>query len=310
MTPAVVTTPAPAPLPQEHAPGPMPGHGTWSERHRILAEDGVELSLTRVVGPDKAGHPVVLTHGTFSNGGICARLAGYLAGHGFDCWVLELRGHGASQRAVPAPSFEAFGRLDVPAALEAVRAHRGRPVFLVGHSGGGLAFLMHLVRRPSARPDVRGVVLLGSQATEACATWRGRLLVAFGRLTDRVPGYTPGRAFGLGPEDEPRGVLTEWYRWNRTRRWTGQDGLDYLAALGDLSVPALSIAGARDWFIAPPAGCRRLHDALGGRDKTWLLAARSEGFLEDFGHARLIASRGAQREIWPRIRDWLVARRT
>ena len=126
---------------------------------------------------------------------------------------------------VPHPSFEAFGLLDVPAALEAVRAHTGRPLFLVGHSGGGLAFLMHLVRQPSARADVRGVVLLGSQATEACATWSGRLFVAFGRLTDLTLGYTPGRALGLGPEDEPGGVLTEWYRWNRSQRWTGRDGL-------------------------------------------------------------------------------------
>ena len=308
MTPAVMARPATAPLPPERASEPTPARATRSERHRVLAADGVALSLTRVVGTESVGAPVVLTHGTFSNAGICLRLADYLARHGFDCWVLELRGHGASQRVVPHPSFEAFGLLDVPAALEAVRAHTGRPLLLVGHSGGGLAFLMHLVRQPSARADVRGVALLGSQATEACATWSGRMFVAFGRLTDLTLGYTPGRALGLGPEDEPGGVLTEWYRWNRSQRWTGGDGFDYLAALGNLSVPALCIAGAGDTFIAPPAGCRRLYDALGGADKAWLLAARSEGFSEDFGHARLIASRAAQREIWPRIRDWLVAR--
>jgi oxygen-independent coproporphyrinogen-3 oxidase len=309
MTPPVIAPPMTARLPPDGASEPAPMRGTRWEHRRILAADGVELALARVAGTDGPGDPVVLTHGTFSNAAICARLADYLAGHGFDCWVLELRGHGASQRTVANSTFEAFGLLDVPAALEAVHAHTGRTAFLVGHSGGGLAFLMHLVRQPRACADVKGLVLLASQATEACATLRGRLLVAFGRLTDRVPGYTPGRALGLGPEDELRGVLTEWYRWNRTRRWTGQDGLDYLAALGDLTVPALFIAGAGDWFIAPPAGCRRLHDALGGSDKTWLLAARSEGFSEDFGHARLIASRGAQREIWPRILDWLVARR-
>jgi oxygen-independent coproporphyrinogen-3 oxidase len=287
---------------------PMSAPGRPHTRHRVLAEDGVALSLTRVFGAGGPGDPIVLTHGTFSNATICARLADYLAASGFDCWVLELRGHGASQRVVPRPSFEAFGLLDVSAALKAVRTHTDRPVVLVGHSGGGLAFLMHLVRQPSAHADVRGVVLLASQATEACATWSGRLFVGFGRLTDLTLGYTPGRALGLGPEDEPGGVLTEWYRWNRTRLWTGHDGFDYLAALANLSVPALCIAGAGDRFIAPPAGCRRLYDALGSADKAWLLAARSEGFSEDFGHARLIASRPAQREIWPRVRDWLIAR--
>jgi oxygen-independent coproporphyrinogen-3 oxidase len=121
-------------------------------------------------------------------------------------------------------------------------------------------------------------------------------------------GYSPGRAFGVGPEDEPKGILSQWYRWNRTRRWTGWDGFDYLAALGDLTVPTLCLAGAGDRWIAPAPGCRRLFDALGSRDKEWILCAKSEGFSEDFGHARIIASRAAQREVWPRIRDWLVAR--
>ena len=106
MTPAVVATPTTAPLLPERAAEPTPARATRSERHRVLAADGVELSLTRVVGPDGAGDPVVLTHGTFSNATICTRLAEYLARHGFDCWVLELRGHGASQRTVPHPSFE------------------------------------------------------------------------------------------------------------------------------------------------------------------------------------------------------------
>ena len=120
--------------------------------------------------------------------------------------------------------------------------------------------------------------------------------------------YSPGRAFGVGPENEPKGILSQWYRWNRTRRWTGRDGFDYLAALRDLTVPTLCLAGAGDRWIAPAPGCRRLFDALGSRDKEWILCAKSEGFTEDFGHARLIASRAAQREVWPRIRDWLVAR--
>ena len=123
------------------------------------------------------------------------------------CWVLDLRGHGASQRVVPNPSFEAFGLLDVPAAIEAVRAHTGRPLFLVGHSGGGLAFLMHLVRQPSARADVRGLVP-GQPGDGGLRDMERAAVRGFGRLTDLPLGYTPGRALGLGPEDEPKGVLT------------------------------------------------------------------------------------------------------
>jgi oxygen-independent coproporphyrinogen-3 oxidase len=277
--------------------------------YRVTAADGVELALARFNGETPRPVPVVLTHGTFSNGATCARFAGYLAEHGFDCWVLELRGRGKSQRHLPNLTFEAFGLLDVPAAVEAVRAHTGRQrLFLVGHSGGGLAFLMHLARVSAARAGTVGLVTLASQATEAARTVRGRLMVGFGRVAESLLDYSPGRAFGVGPEDEPKGVLAQWFRWNRTRRWMGSDGFDYMAALGDLAVPTLCLAGAGDRWIAPARGCRRLFDALGTRDKEWVLCARSEGFSEDFGHARIIVSRAAQQEVWPRIRDWLVAR--
>jgi oxygen-independent coproporphyrinogen-3 oxidase len=283
--------------------------GLEPRRYGVTAADGVELTLERFTSEPTHPVPVVLTHGTFSNGSTCARLATYLAGHGFDCWVLELRGRGQRQRNVPNLTFEAFGLLDVPAATDAVRALTGRErLFLVGHSGGGLAFLMHLMRVPAKQASVVGLVVLATQATEAGRTARGRLMVGFGRVAESLLGYSPGRAFGVGPVDEPRGVLTQWFQWNRTQRWTGSDGFDYLAALAEVAVPTLCLAGAGDRWIAPVPGCRGLFDALGGRDKEWVLCARSEGFSEDFGHARMIASRAAQQEVWPRIRDWLVAR--
>src|ERR1700746_2163677 len=77
--------------------------------HPVVTEDGITVALTRYAAEVRRPAPVVLTHGTFSNGGLCARLAAYLAQEGFDCWVLELRGHGASQRDGYRPDFESFG---------------------------------------------------------------------------------------------------------------------------------------------------------------------------------------------------------
>lgn len=278
-------------------------------RYRVTTADGVELALTRVAGEATRPVPVVLTHGTFSNGRTCGRLAGYLAGHGFDCWVLELRGRGESQLTIRKPTFEDFGLFDVPPALEVVRTHTGRRrLLLVGHSGGGLAFLMHLARVPAAQARVAGLVMLASQATEAGTTLGGRLMLGAGRMAEALLGYTPGRALGLGPENEAKGILRQWFEWNRTRRWTGYDGFDYLDALPEVDIPTLCLAGVGDRYIAPVRGVRRVFDTLGARDKEWMLCGKSAGFSEDYGHARVIASRAAEREIWPRIRDWLVAR--
>jgi oxygen-independent coproporphyrinogen-3 oxidase len=275
--------------------------------HRVTAGDGVELALARYVTQVTHRVPVLLTHGTFSNGTLCSRLAAYLAQQGFDCWVLDLRGHGESQRDGFTPDFEAFGLFDTPAAIGAVRRYSACPeIFLVGHSAGGLAFLMHLARRPEARREVVGVITLASQATGAYTTWQGWAAGHGVQVGTAVLGYSAGRAWRLGPEDERKGVFDAWFRWNRTQRWTGADGFDYMAALGQVTVPVWCFAGAGDRAIAPAEGCRRVYEAIGSPGKRWTVCGRAEGFSEDFNHARIIASRAAQREIWPRIKDWLV----
>ena len=170
--------------------------------YRVTAEVGVELNLARFTGQTTCSVPVVLTHGTFSNGATCARFAGYLAQQGFDCWVLEPRGRGKSQRHLPNLTFEAFGLLD---------AHHGRGqgphrqrLFLVGHSGGGLAFLMHLARVPAARAATVGLVALASQATEAARTVHGRLMVGLGRVAEGLLDYSRDGRSGSVPRTSRR----------------------------------------------------------------------------------------------------------
>jgi len=274
--------------------------------HKAVTQDGVELALERFTGTVKQRYPVLLTHGTFSNGQICSRLARHLAEAGFDAWVFELRGHGRSQPPTGAADFEAFGLYDAPAAIGAVRAASGaRLLHLIGHSGGGLAFLMHLTRHPEHVAGVASLVTMASQATAACSTVKGQVIVRGAHLLTSVLGYTPGPALRLGPENELKGALGAWFRWNYTRTWTGQDGFDYLSALRLVQVPTLVMAGAGDRVIAPVDGCRKLYQHLANRENKFVVGGRSQGFREDYGHARLIASRAAQDEIWPRVTAWL-----
>jgi oxygen-independent coproporphyrinogen-3 oxidase len=272
-------------------------------------EDGVRLAVHRVHGEILQDPPVILTHGTFSNAQVCRLLARYLARDGFDCWILEFRGHGQSDPGSIHPDFERLALFDVPTALDAVRRQtRREDLFWVAHSGGGLALLMHLARYPEACTQIRGLVTLATQATDAGATWNGRAKIALGALATNTLGRAPGRMLKLGPQDEFRGVMNQWFRWNWTGRWTGTDGFDYLRALEKIDVPALCVAGAGDRFIAPYSGCRKLYNALGSLDKRMVYGAKSEGFGEDYGHARIIASRRSQQEIWPIILEWLIKR--
>ena len=275
----------------------------------VRTDDGVELALHRVSGAVWQGCPVLLTHGTFSNGQVCAGLAGFLADHGFDCWVLELRGHGQSERGHVNADFERFAMFDVPAGFQAVlRATGKEQVFLVAHSGGGLVFVMYLARNPEARERVRGLVTLASQATEAGATLRGRANATRIMLINNLAGPARRRLLGFGPEDEFRGVVNQWFRWNWRRRWLGNDGFDYLEAAKGITVPTLWFAGAADRYIAPVRGCRRIYEALGSSDKEFVECGKASGFSEDYDHTRIIASRPARHEIWPWILRWLLQR--
>lgn len=275
----------------------------------LVTSDGVRLSLLEFEPKVRRGAPVLLTHGTFSNGNVCTRLAAYLATYGFPCWVLELRGHGASGGHDRPAIFEDFGCLDVPAAVDVVRERaQTERLFFVGHSGGGLAFFMHLARHPGMAARMPGIVTLASQATGAGLGWHGLTTISMIAAANNLGSRVRRRLLRLGPEPEFRGVLNQWFAWNLRRQWRGRDGIDYLAALRAITTPALCFAGAGDYQIAPVEGCRRLFDALGSTDKELVVCGSAQGFAEDYDHTRIVASRGARQEIWPRILAWLQRR--
>jgi oxygen-independent coproporphyrinogen-3 oxidase len=164
---------------------------------------------------------------------------------------------------------------------------------------------MHLARTPESGKDVKGLVTLASQASEAGTTLTARAKILGFAAINNVLGYLPGPALGLGPEREYRGVMNQWFRWNLTRRWRGRDGFDYAEAVRHVEVPALILAGAGDRFIAPVHGCQKLYDLLGSPDKRLVVCGTATGFAEDYDHTRIIASRGARQEIWPVILGWV-----
>lgn len=255
----------------------------------------------------KAG--VILAHGTFSNYRTCGGLARYLAERGHDCWLLDFEGHGCSERALPAADFETMFLSGTDAALDYVLGATESPIHWVGHSGGGLAALMALSRRPVLTKKLHSLVMLGSQACDAGGSAPHRSVLRLCLLLTRVLGFAPAKVLRLGPENEVAEVMLQWYRWNLQAHWQGAGGFDYLQALREheslADLPVLAMAGSGDRFIAPPEACRTLHALLAGTANAWQECGVSQGFKEDFTHSRLISSRAAAHEIWPRVADWL-----
>lgn len=137
-------------LPGAGALGGSPSRVTPT-RHYADTRDGWRIALHHLPPRGGAhGTPVVLCHGMGSNrfnldGPGRASLARFLLRRGYDVWLLELRGAGASRRQLRLPpvsyrwTFEDYVQHDVPAALRLVRELSGaRRVLWVGHSLGGM----------------------------------------------------------------------------------------------------------------------------------------------------------------------------
>ncbi|MFO0549823.1 MAG: alpha/beta hydrolase [Polyangiaceae bacterium] len=135
-------------------------------------EEGVPLAMIRkrsvhFVGQGKETlAPVVLIHGYGQNRYAwhlpSRSLFNYIARAGFDVFNLELRGHGRSRHlgAHPPRLLSTFVEEDVPAAIEEVqRLSGGRPVYLIGHSMGGL---VSYAAAGTLKQKIAGVVTLGS----------------------------------------------------------------------------------------------------------------------------------------------------
>jgi pimeloyl-ACP methyl ester carboxylesterase len=281
---------------------------------RLRTGDDVELAVTRLEHDGDPGPPVVLVHGTF-----CQRnfwispkgigLGPVLHDRGLDVWIVELRGHGRSRRDARFRHWSAEDQLrhDLPAVQQLVQRHTRRPAHWVGHSWGGLAIIGSLAGGWLVPDQVRSAVVLGANITAGDEWLRHRLPRAGAWVLLTLLGRVPARLFRLGPEPESRAYLLEFYRWKgRDPCWETRGGRSYWAGVRQIEVPLLAFAAAND-HNDPAEGCRALFDAVGSRDKQWVLLGVAEGFSHDYEHIEMIIGKDAQAEVWPRIGDWLQA---
>ncbi|MBV8681027.1 MAG: alpha/beta fold hydrolase [Aquitalea sp.] len=272
-----------------------------------LTDDGTRLFISRL--GDRGCPPLIVSHGTFSNQRSCTPLARYLAGQGWQCWLFDWRSHGNSSLPARAYNFETIAAQEVVAMLRLVEEECGllRP-FWLGHSAGALIAAIWLARQQAACNRLAGLMMLAAQASSRSRPWHLQcgIRLLSGLLPLR-PTIAP-RWMPMASEAESSLLLRQWCGWNLRGKMHSADGFDYLAALGQQTLPVLSLAGGRDRFISPAEGCRQLLASFGSQDKCFQLCDRQHGFSEDYGHDRLLLSKNASKEIWPLLADWLQQR--
>jgi pimeloyl-ACP methyl ester carboxylesterase len=324
----------------------------WSRRYSLptgedevvpaVTADGWRLGLARrrPRGPPR-GPPVLLVHGLAANRvsmDFCIvrwSLSAYLAAAGFDCFALDLRGHGLSRRAPHGArrrwTFDDHVRLDVPAALDAVRAATGESrVLWVGHSQGGLIGIAAAAAHPQR---VAALVALGAPAFfDVQGIWRlfvrfgflftGKLNRFFARSLAPFAGYwhPPVSEIAINTrnvlpevyrrvlvnvvENVSSGVLRQLGRWILTDTFGSMDRtVDYRAGMATCRQPALFVAAAAD-RLAPPALVERAAQAWGG-EATLIRVGIATAARADYGHSDLLFGRGAPEDVFAPVRTWL-----
>jgi polyhydroxyalkanoate synthase len=325
----------------------VPDHCAAAQTLRVPTADGATVQLHR---HPHDGPPVLLVHGLGSRGrfwdlSASQSMAVALNDAGFDAWVVDLRGHGGNRedadggRLPVGWTLDDYGRYDLPAAIDHVRATTGyERVGYIGHSMGGMvAAAYHAWHGDDA---LAALIIVGSPVdfshpdpfhqASVGALRMGAALPTF--RTDSVATNLPGRGnlpfdadallfqrdnldedtrelmFEHGTGPVTRGEMLHLAEILHTGRFGSRDQThDYVAELDTLATPLLVVAGRADG-VAPPDRVYPFYAQAGSADKRWVLAGRENGFAADYSHLDLCAGVNAPREIHPILLAFLEGR--
>ncbi|MDW3194390.1 MAG: alpha/beta fold hydrolase [Cytophagales bacterium] len=272
---------------------------------KLPTEDEGFIALWKVSSEQSSDERnVLLTHGTFSNKKVLNGISQYLTEYGFTCWILEWRNHGHSSQA-SGFDFETIGKVDLKIALEyLINQQKVHKIDCITHSGGGICLTITLIHYPEFQSKIVSICFFACQAFGASTSLFRHYQILLGKYASKLVGFSPAKMIG-GVENEPYSLMKQWFDWNLIQKFKGNNGHDFLKAMKYIKVPALSIYGEGDKFIAPAEGCERFLAGFINRKNQTLSCGKSSGYAENYSHSRIIQSQNAKKEIYPKVLDWI-----
>jgi len=250
----------------------------------FTARDGTRLFFRSTTPANAAAHVVVL-HGYAEHLGRQSFVATALSNAGYAVHRVDVRGHGqsAGKRAFVHKFDDYLSDLDV--LLARVREQAGgAPIFLLGHSHGGLIIARYLLDKPQA---ARGAVFSSPYfklklAVSPLKIWAGKLVA---RIAPALP-----MANELKPELLTRNVEVQketaadpLYQQIATPGWFIQSTeaqQTVLRRASEFVTPFLCLHGGAD-TIADPAASREFSTAATSKDKQF---KQYDGLLHEIFH--------------------------
>jgi polyhydroxyalkanoate synthase subunit PhaC len=318
------------------------------EIHEVLTADGYRLALSRYLtkSDKRAASPILMCHGTGSSslGYDLTRdhsMARFFADHGYEVWLIDLRGHGRSHK----PNFLAGERydwgfnthvnFDMPAAIKYVQKHSNQKlVHWLGLSKGANLIYAYLAKGGeginTAVPIAGGLDFTGTKSDYVFLRRFDHGLQFLPRINIQLlcrlgapfAGYFKSRidqflgwpdnintrhfkqlnVHGFHPIS-PK-VLIEQGQLFEDGGIRDENGKCYFPGLSDVTVPVFSITGNKDRQVNEVAS-KRAHDALKSDAKEFITFGKEYGQKEHYGHMDLIMGKNVKTEVFPCIINFL-----
>lgn len=236
----------------------------------LKTKDGITL-YTQSWCADQPKATLVLVHGISEHSARYRHVGEYLAAHGYTVHTMDLRGHGRSPgKRILVRQIDEHSH-DVGALLQWARQGAPNlPLFLLGHSMGGLIVTYHTLTQS---PDLRGVILSGPALKLNGAS---PLLIAIGHVLAKVaPTLAMATIDTSGISRDPSVVEA-----NKSDPLIYHEGVPAATALAMVKAvsyverhraafhwPLLILQGAAD-RIVNPEGSKSFYEQAGSTDKT------------------------------------------
>lgn len=232
---------------------------------------GVPIAHREWLPDGHARGTVVVVHGINEHGGRYAHVAQRLVRDGWLVAAIDHRGHGLSGgRRAAVERFDDW-LTDLDTYITQVLSDAPRPLFLLGHSLGGLIATMYALRHPDG---LAGLILSSPSVMPPAGV--SPATVRAGRVLSRLAANLPLVALRLDAVSRDPAVVRAYrndplVHLGRLRARTGAEVLDAIDRvhrdIGRLRLPLLSMQGTADLLVDPGAA-RWVDTHTGSADHT------------------------------------------
>lgn len=260
--------------------------------------------------------PLLLIHGSIENGkifysGSGKGLAPYLAQNGFDVFVADLRGKGASRPSVtrksPASQTDTIEG-ELPFLVNTVKEISGSDALHLGaHSWGGV-LLMSAYALFHEQWNVKSMIFFGTKRRIGIRTFEKFRTIdlgwtLLGSAATFFCGYLPAKKLRMGSDDEPGKFYFQLNRWVYSKNWIDPEThTDYRAKLRTLRLPPLHFyTGIHDRLLGHPRDVQRLADETGQPHAAVHILGKHNGNRHNYNHINILTHPDAVNDHFPEV---------